>query len=122
MARTRPGSQMRIAAFYVVKLAAFGVEPVEHHAVDAEVRGEREAIGWIGDDAVSVRCLLAFRVRPAAHVLRDVRRRREAAGFLNRQERDVAAGIVRHEHDASPAIHAHVAGRATLRRLLVDSR
>src|SRR6266705_1495523 len=49
------------------------IETVDEHAVGAEVRGEREAVGGIGKDAVGVRRFLTFGIRSFARVLNYVR-------------------------------------------------
>ena len=117
--RTRAGAHDRVAALDVAESFGVGVETVDEHAVDPEVRDEREAVGGIGKDAVRVWRVLTFGVRSGARVLHDLRRRRECSIRLDRQHRDIAADVVGDEHDATAAVHAHVTRRATSGWLLV---
>src|SRR5881392_1929004 len=71
---------------------------------------------------MSVRRFLSLRVRSLSAMLCDVRRGREAATRLNRQERDITAGIVGDEERVTATVDAHITRRAALRRLVVDSR
>ena len=98
------------------------VEAIDQHAIDAEVRGEREAIGGVGDNAVRVRRLLALLVRAAPVILHHLRCSPKRAFLLYRQHCDVAPDVVGDEHRAAGSVHAQVAGGASLRRLLVESR
>ena len=121
VARARAGMHDGVAAIQMVQGLAAHIEPVDEHPIGAEVRGEREAVGGIGQDAVGMRRFLPLAVRSSARVVYHLRGRRESAVRLNRQQRDVAPGVVGHEHDAAAAIYAQVARRAALGRLLVQS-
>src|SRR5687767_11063582 len=72
VARARAGPHDRVATLYMAERLALEVQTVHEHAVHAQVRGEHEAVGRIGDDAVRMRCLLPSSVRSRALVLLDV--------------------------------------------------
>src|SRR2546426_6861762 len=99
---------------------AVQIETVDEHALGAEVCGERVAVGGIGKNTVGVRRFLALGVRSFSRVLNHGRGRRECTIRLDRQQRDAAPGVVGDEKGAATPVHAHVAGFATSRRLLVQ--
>ena len=52
-------------------------------------------------------------------MLLDVSGPRKRSILLQGKQRNVAARVVRDEHELAAAIHTHVAGRTTFRRLLI---
>jgi len=102
--RARARAHHRIAFLYMAQRSTLEIEMVHEHAVGAEVCGEGEAVGGIGKDAVGMRSF--------TRVLYHTRGGRECAIRLDRQQRDVAAGVVGDEQGAPAPVHAHVAGRA----------
>ncbi len=74
VARTRAGAHHGVASLDVAQRFSFEVEPVDEHAVGAEVCGEREAVGGVGNDTVRMRRILPLSIRSAARVLHHVRR------------------------------------------------
>src|SRR5205807_1427768 len=110
-----------VASFNVMQRFAIEIEPVDEHAVGAEVCGEREAVGGIGDDAVGVRLALTIGNRSVASVLHDGCGGRKRSVRLNRKQRDAAAIVVGDEYGTAAAVDAQVARRTTLRRLLALS-
>src|SRR5258705_400193 len=81
---------------------AVQVEPVDEHAVGAEVCGEREAVRRIGNNAMRMRRFLPLGIRPFARVLHHMRGT-ECAIRLDRQQPDVAPGVVGDEPGAAPS-------------------
>src|SRR5437762_12968319 len=90
--RTRAGAHISVATIYVAQRLlscpftvpaslfppfppsliprfAVEVEAIHVHAIDAEVCGERKAVGGVGKDAVRMRCFLTLGIRPFARVL-----------------------------------------------------
>ena len=65
---------------------------------------------------------LAHRVHAVARVLHEGRARPDAAVRFEREARDVAAVVVRDEHEAAGLVEGDVARIATARRLLVQQR
>src|SRR5947209_1761816 len=95
------------------------IELVHEHAVGAEVCGEREAVGGIGKDAVRMRRFLPLGVRSFSLVLYNGGGWGEGTIRLDREQRHAPPGVVGDEKGAAATVHAHVAGRAAFRRLLV---
>src|ERR1043166_5887530 len=61
MARPRAGAHDGVAAIYVTQRFRGEIELVDKDAVCAQIRGEREAVGRVGENAVRVRpALTAF--------------------------------------------------------------
>src|SRR6266566_3885848 len=121
VARARARAHDSIAALDVTQRFAVEIETVHVHPVDAEVRGEREAVGGIGKNAVGMRCFLTLGIRSFSRMLIYVRGSGECSILLDREHRDTSTDIVGDEHHSSAAIHTYVAGRPTFRRLLVQS-
>src|SRR5213082_1020927 len=121
VARARAGTHDSRAARYVAQRFAVNVEVVDEHAVGAQVCGEHEAVGGIGKDAVGMGRGLTLGSRPFSRVLNHLRGWVEGAIRPDREQRDTSSAVVGYEHHAPAAVHAHVARRTTLRRLLVQS-
>src|SRR6266513_1103912 len=121
VARARAGTHDSVAALYVAQRFAVQVETVDEHAVGAQVCGEHAAIGGIGKDAVGMGRGLTLGIRPFSGVLNHLRGWVEGAIRPDLEQRDTSSAVVGYEHHAPAAVHAHVARRTTLRRLLVQS-
>src|ERR1043166_576282 len=72
-------------------------EAISQDLVETEIASEDETIGGVGNDAMGVRTGLALRVDTGAMVLNERARGGEAFG-IDRQRRDAAAAIIRHQH------------------------
>src|SRR3989441_1256851 len=94
VARAGAGAHDRIAFLYMAQRPAIDVEPIDEHAVGAEVCGEREAVRGIGKDAVGMRRFLTLGIRSFTRVLHHGRGRSECTIRLDRQQRDAAPGVV----------------------------
>ena len=121
MARARAGAHHRVAGLDVTQRFSFEVETVDEHAVDAQICGEHETVGWIGNDAVGMRRLLTLSIRSAASVVHHVSRWRERSVGLDREQRDAATVVVGDEHHSAATVNAHEARRSTARLLRVES-
>src|SRR5256885_2959999 len=122
VARARDGTHDSVDALYVAQRFAVHVETVDEHAVGAQVCGEHEAVGGIGEDAVGMGRGLTLGIRPFSGVLNHPRGWVEGSIRPDREQRDTSSAVVGYEHDGPAAVHAHVARRTTFRRLLVQSR
>src|SRR6185369_3342067 len=79
-----------------LEFAVERIEPVDHHLVVAEIRGEGETIRPVKLDAVRVRSFLLL-AWAGAFMLFDVDGRTKTTVTQDRQHRDVAARVLRHE-------------------------
>src|SRR5205085_6800875 len=69
VAGTRAGAKACVAAFDVLQRSVVDVETIHENTIDAEVRGQGEAVGRIGHYAMRVRRFLPLLVRSSAVVL-----------------------------------------------------
>ena len=83
MSRTSAGAHDCVAAFDVMERFANEIEPVNEDSVRAEVRGKREMVVGVGDDAVCVWCTQSIGNWSAALVMDDRHRRRKKAKGRN---------------------------------------
>src|SRR4051812_37124619 len=96
------------------ELGVLDIEAVDGNLVEAEVRDESKATGWINDGLVRMRCFLPLPVDAGAGVLDDGGVRREFSRFdVERQDGDVAAAVVGGDQTAAGGIERKVAGSAS---------
>src|SRR3954464_15102458 len=106
---SRPSTRSHycLGPFEVTQRTPVEIQSVNEHAIRSEVSGEGETVRGIGDNAVSVRLLLTFRVWSATSVLDQRRRGGQRTIFLNRQHSHASAVVIGDEHHTTAAIHAH---------------
>ena len=74
---------------------------------------------FVRQDAMGVRAFLALRVNARTLKLLHVRGLAQTPVAAHREDTDVPAHVVSHQHEPPGGVQRHVAGRAPLRGLLV---
>src|SRR5215218_3988773 len=113
------GCQLCEWLFRRTKLSRHTIEPVDHHFVDAEIRGERVSLPAIEDDAMCVWSFLLF-LGARSFVLLYVDRHAKRAVSANRQHSHAAARVVRDQQRSCPAINTEMTRVGALSRLLIQ--
>src|SRR5262249_30261976 len=103
-----------------LQLSVSTIEAEDHDFVCSEITGVSELVRSIEDDAMGMRTFLASPVDARPLVLFHVGCCAQTAIMLNRENRNVAATVIRRQYKFSARVHFYVTGAGAERRLLVQ--
>ncbi len=119
MAWSRACLKFRRGLFARREFSSRRIEPVNHHFVDAEIRGERVTLRAIEDDAMRVWSFLLF-LDARSFVLLHVDRHPKCAVRTHWQRSKASPGVICDEQSFSFAIDRQVTGVSALSGLFIQ--